>query len=386
MSLESFISDINSLAFWKEFTFAQNKFSPAPEAELELADNIVWLEDFALIIQLKERTEPSGEPETERRWFRDKIEKKAKNQIRDTLTYLAEHKDISITNERGHVFQIRGQELTEIVRVIVYFGDDALPDDCREVQFLDSASAGFVHVLEANEYLEVLKVLRVPGDIREYFRYRQDALTQLGDSGDWLTEADILGGYTHDEALPRVGARVYLEALIQDFDSFSLTGLIGNIHKNIESVHSATDHYRIMLEFAKVPRSVWRGIKGLLQYAMERVKAEIFGSPVRAFYPKSDCVFMILPLDPQLWGGGGTEKQRRAKGLQYFTYIAKYIHGAKRAIGIQISRDGTDYLIDWALHDEPWQPDPELEGRLAKFNPFQPAKDRMADSFLFWEG
>ena len=385
MSLESFIAEVNSLAFWKEFTFAQNRFSPTPRGELELADNIVWLEDFALIIQLKERTEPSGDSETERRWFRNKIQKKAKDQIRDTLTYLSDHPDISITNERGHAFRIRGQGLTEIVRVIVYFADDALPDDCREVQFIDSQGAGFVHVLEANEYLEVLRVLRVPGDIREYFGYRQHALTQLKDSGDWLFEADILGGYTHDEALPGAGSRIHLQTLVQDFDSFLLTGLIGNIHTNIESAHGENDHYRIMLEFGKVPRSVWRGIKGLLQYGVETVKAESFGSPVRAFFPKTDCVFMILPLDPQLWGTGEAEKTRRANGLQNFTYIAKYIHGARRAVGIQISRDGADYLIDWALHDEPWQPDPELEGRLAKFNPFQPANDRKADSFLFLE-
>jgi hypothetical protein len=385
MSLESFIAEVNSLAFWKEFTFAQNRFSPTPRRELELADNIVWLEDFALIIQLKERTEPSGDPDTERRWFRNKIQKKAKDQIRDTLTYLSDHPDISITNERGHVFQIRGQSLTEIVRVIVYFADDALPDDCREVQFIDSQGAGFVHVLEANDYLEVLRVLRVPGDIREYFGYRQDALSRLKTSGEWLLEADILGGYTHDEAHPRAGSSVYLQTLIQDLDSFLLTGLIGNMHKNIESAHGVTDHYRIMLEFGKVPRSVWRGIKGLLQYGVKTVKAERFGSPVRAFFPKTDCVFMILPLDPQLWGGGEAEKARRANGLQTFTYIAKYIHRARRAVGIQISRDGADYLIDWALHDEQWQPDPELEARLSKFNPFQPAKDRMADSFLFLE-
>jgi hypothetical protein len=40
MSLEQFISDLNSLAFFREFTFSQNTFKPAGGGtEFELADN-----------------------------------------------------------------------------------------------------------------------------------------------------------------------------------------------------------------------------------------------------------------------------------------------------------------------------------------------------------
>ncbi len=47
MTLEEYIAHLNSLAFWKEFTFAQNKFAPQPGKELELADNLVWFGDYA---------------------------------------------------------------------------------------------------------------------------------------------------------------------------------------------------------------------------------------------------------------------------------------------------------------------------------------------------
>lgn len=62
MTLEEYVAQINGLAFWKEFTFAQNKFVPRPGAELELADNLVWLGDFAFVLQLKQRADDSGDP------------------------------------------------------------------------------------------------------------------------------------------------------------------------------------------------------------------------------------------------------------------------------------------------------------------------------------
>lgn len=73
ISLEAFIARLNSQFFWQEFTFARNKFSPQPGQELELADNFVWLGDFAFALQLKQRTEASSDPGRERSWFKKKV-------------------------------------------------------------------------------------------------------------------------------------------------------------------------------------------------------------------------------------------------------------------------------------------------------------------------
>ncbi|MFP1132925.1 hypothetical protein [Asticcacaulis sp. W401b] len=385
MSLEKFIADLNGSAFWKEFTFAQNKFKPGPSEELELADSIVWLEAFALIIQLKERTAPTGDPEAERAWFSNKVLKKAKKQVRDTHHYLSTHSEIAIVNERGERFVIRGKQLQDIQSIIVYSAYDALPDDCWAIQYTESAQAGFIHILDSGAYLDILRILRVPGDIREYFSYRKTVVPQLKATGVRVQEADIIGAYTHDEVIPTPTSHKHLHNLIQDLDSFELTGLIGNIRNNIETSTNPTDYYRIMIEFGKLPRSVWHALKGLLQYAVETVRAEDFALPVRAYYGKTDCVFMIMPLAPELWGADGEAKVRRGNGLQGFTQLAKYIHKARRGIGIQISRDGSDYLIDWALIDEPWEPEAEIEARLLKFNPFRDLKEKEVKSFHFRE-
>ena len=91
MTLEEYIARLNSLAFWKEFTFAQNGFTPRPGAEFELADSLVWLGQYAIVMQLKQRTEETEDPEAERSWFQKKVLGVATGQVRDTLRFLREH-------------------------------------------------------------------------------------------------------------------------------------------------------------------------------------------------------------------------------------------------------------------------------------------------------
>lgn len=52
---------------------------------------------LALVFQLKERTEETSDPEAERQWFRRKVLRKATDQIKDSVRYLAEHEEIHLT-------------------------------------------------------------------------------------------------------------------------------------------------------------------------------------------------------------------------------------------------------------------------------------------------
>jgi hypothetical protein len=147
MTLEEFIAHLNSLAFWREFTFAQNKFAPQPGAEVELADNLVWFRGFAFVLQLKERKNETRNPDAERTWYRRKVLDKGTRQIRDTLRFLRENDQIRLTNERGHSFDIRGSEITEIIKIVVFAGGRALPEDCWQKHYHVSREAGYIHIL-----------------------------------------------------------------------------------------------------------------------------------------------------------------------------------------------------------------------------------------------
>ena len=291
MMLEQYITRLNALAFWKEFTFGQNRFAPQPGNEFELADSLIWLSNYAYVLQLKEREDETDNPDVERSWFTNKVIKKATSQVRDTLRFLEQHKLIRVTNERGHAFDIRGDELFEIVKIVVFHGGKALPEDCWQTRYYISRTAGFIHILAAHDYLGILEKLRVPEDIRRYFAYREIVTPKLRDSGVIVDESDIMGAFLGDQELPAPGSRDLLRRFIQDFENFDLSWLIGNLHNHIERAEQPHDYYRIMLEFARVPRSVWREVKIRLKKSLEVVQKKEFTRPFRLAFPLADCAF-----------------------------------------------------------------------------------------------
>jgi hypothetical protein len=381
MTLEQYIAQLNRLTFWNEFTFAQNKFAPQPGKEFELADNLVWLGDYAFVLQLKQREDETEDPETERSWFRKKVVDNATRQMRDTLRFLDEHQQISITNERGHAFDIRGAELAQITKIVVFLGGRALPEDCCQTRYYISRTAGFIHLLAAHDYLGILEKLRVPEDIRRYFAYREEVTPKLRDIGG-VDESDIMGAFL-EEGLPTPTSREILRRFVQDLDDFDLSRLIGNLHDHIQRSEQPHDYYRIMLEFARVPRSVWREIKVRFMKSLETVQKGEFTRPFRLTFPATDCTFMIAPLDPQIPATGLEGENMRVAGLTNLTHAAMYDAKVSKGVGILISKDGEYIQIDWSLLNMPWKAAPEMDARLAENNPFREAKERTISSFLF---
>jgi hypothetical protein len=380
ISLETFVARLNAQAFWREFTFARNTFSPRPGQEVELADNFVWLGDFAFALQLKQREVASSDPERERKWFKSKVLTDGTRQIRDTLHFLKAHDRIQITNERGHSFDVRGSALTDVTKIIVYFGAKALPEECWRTRHHVSKTAGFIHIVPAHDYLEIVKMLRVPKDIRDYFTYRQEVVEKLQDRS--IDESDIMGAFITSEPQPKSTSRNHLRRFVQDSQSFDVSFLIGRLHDHIQKGDGSQDYYEIMLEFARVPRSVWREVRTRFDLSFQAAKKGEFIVPFRFGFPESSCTFMIAALDPQLPSVGGEGERTRINGLQMLTYGAMYDLDMQRSVGILISRDGEFYQLDWCRVKMPEVRDPKIEALLAKSNPFRPAREKTVTSFV----
>ncbi len=380
MTLEEYIARLNGLAFWKEFTFAQNRFTPSPGKELELADNLVWLDDYAFVLQLKQRADQTEDPGTERSWFRKKVVKTATRQIRDTLRFLGEHKQIRITNERGHAFDIRRAEIAEITKIVVFLGGRALPEDCWQTRYHFSRTAEFIHILAAHDYLGILEKLRVPEDIRRYFRYREQVVPRLRDPG--VAEPDIMGAYLTEVDVPTPTSRQTFRHLVQASSHSTVMGLIGNLIDHIQRSEDPTA-LTALLQFARVPRSVWREIKLRFTLSLEAVEKKKPTLPFRLTFPATVCTFMIAPLDPHFTATSPEGEKTRDVGLQNLTYAAMYDTKVSKGVGILVSKDGDDFLIDWCLLDVPWEPDPKIDARLTAYYPFRKIKEAMINSFLF---
>ena len=178
-STQQFVSEVlHSLLFFEEFSFARNTFTPPGRSEVEFADAVILLDDVLLVFQIKERVHVStSTPDGERRWFEKKVIGLATQQIRDTLGFLESCETIPILNERGRQFDIASRNYHEVIRVVIYRGAGKLPSVCRAKKHHTSATAGFIHVFEVSDYLEMARALRVPEDVIRYLRYRESAIT-----------------------------------------------------------------------------------------------------------------------------------------------------------------------------------------------------------------
>lgn len=383
MTLEEFTAQLNGSTFWNEFTFSQNQFSPKPGQELELADSFVWLGDTAFIIQMKERAEPKHDAEVEKRWFKDAVLKTAVRQIKDSLHFLREHKSISITNERGQRYDVAAEDIRHLEKIILYAGSPALPADCRSLRFHISQTAGFIHVFEREDYSGIVQTLAVPEEVRRYLQYREMSLIELSKTRTEVIEADIVAGYLSDEPIPSPLSHRALARLVDDSHHADISPVMNRLADHIQNPDGSSDYARIMLEFAKLPRSGWRAAKQRLDLAISQAQNGEFERPYRFHFQPTDCSFMFSPMVPGMPTTGLDGEKARRTGLQNLTAVAKYLGKTAKGVGVIVSKDGEYLHLDWCLIDQPWEYDPDLEAHIARSNLFGAVREQKVDGYYF---
>lgn len=383
MTLEDFTAQLNATTFWREFTFSETRFFPRPKQQVELADGIVKIGSLAFVFQLKERTEETSDPQTERQWFRRKVLRKATDQIKASLRYLAENEEIHLTNDHDYEIVVKGADLEDIIKIIVFLPGRSLPGDCGETKFHVSTTAGFIHIVAAHDYLGILEKLRVPDDVRLYFEYREAVLPRLREAGTIVEEPDIMVAFLSEKDLPEPDSIQRLSGFVQDLDAFDLSNIMRDLQRHIVNPERSLDYYRIMEEFACVPRSIWREFKTRLVISLEASKAGKPHRPFRFAFPRTDCTFMVASMDPDWPATGADGTRMRTNAVVMFTEAAKYDLKTRVGIGLLISKDGEYFQLDWCVVEEPWAVNSKMEELLATTSLFGPASERMVDSFFF---
>jgi hypothetical protein len=305
MDVQSFISKkLHSLLFLEEFVFARNKFSPPSSSELELADAVVLLGDVLLIYQIKERSPgEAGDAAAERRWFESKVLGRATKQVRDTLRYLQTYPEIRVPNERGRFFNLAGRTTADIIKIVVYMPSPNLPEDCRGIRHHVSSSGGFIHIVNAHDYLEMSRTLRVPQEVVRYFKYREMVLTRFSDSCASLGEPAIAGHFIggDPDVPPTVASAIHLHQLEQDEQEWDLSPFLRRLHDHLSVPDISNDYYEILIEFAKLPRSMWREVKKRILLCIEKVQKDQFSQPYRLAFRETDCGFVFIPVESELY-------------------------------------------------------------------------------------
>lgn len=367
MSLEDTIADLNKFFFFREFTFSKNTFRPTPNKEVELADNVVWLDDILVVYQIKER-EALGDSTSkkEEQWFKRTVLHKATRQVRNTLEYLNDCSEITLRNHRGHEFNLSTASLKSIRKILIYRPHALLPEHCRSLKHYRSQTAGVIHLISANDYVGILQNLITPCEVSEYLQFRENLIDRWEHEILAVPEQALVGQYLHGDSaqIPNAQFADYLKALRDDRDEWDLSRMMYIFADQIIGNNDQTDYYRILAEIAKLHRGELREFKKRLLISKKECKSDKPIRPLRMVSARTGCGFVFIPVSAEY-----RESQRQ--GLKNFTYAHKYDQGLSKCIGISfIPEEGGWYSIDWCLMEFPWREDPDMDERLRVKNPF----------------
>ena len=372
MTFAETLADLNEWHFFKEFVYSKNTFRPAPNQELELADNVLWLGDLLLAFQLKEREQPpDAAGDAERKWFQKKVLDQATRQVRDTVRYLHEHRSITLTNHRGHERHLSLASIRQIHKLVVYLPSAALPQECLNVRFHVSRTVGLIHVLSAHDYLGIVRTLLTPAEVADYLDFRAELFERWRDRVTGTPEPAIVGQYLCGDASvpPGLAHLEHLKALEHRADEWDLSGVISRFPDRVTTDNAPTDYYPIVTELASLKRNELREFKIRFQRSIEKSRADQFTRPYRIAIPRTDCGFVFIPTTEEL-------SPYRRTALVNLTRALKYEQRLSKCVGVAIGNHepGGWFHAEWCYVNGPWEQDDEMDKLLSENNPFRPAR------------
>jgi hypothetical protein len=379
MSFEDELAKLNAFFFFREFTFSRNQFKPVPQIELELADSVIWLDNFLIVAQVKERNAPPGvTSEQEEKWFNDSVVKLATRQIRNTLAYLKTYDSIEVHNNQGHRFNLAQAKVKCIHKVVIYDSHGVLPQRCASKKFHVSKTAGVIHIVRSNDYLGILKTLITPSEINEYLSFRETVIKMWGNVVSEVSEQALLGQYLRNlpNERPSVGFLRHLTGLKQRAEEWDISRIITLFaERRTTSVQSPTDYYRILTELAKMNRTDMRLFKERFKISMEKANSDEFAAPYR-FTASTGCGFLFIPLKR-------AQMTERLKILMALTELNKYDLKLSRCVGLTFVSEGNETWCDvhWCRLESPWLEDSKIAALLKKSYPFRPLKEKRIERY-----
>lgn len=289
-------------------------------------------------------------------------------------------------NERGHAFNLAAHEFKEIVKLVVFLPSANLPDDCRRVRHHVSSTAGLVHILDARDYYQLSQVLKVPEEIVRYFVYRERVLTEFSEICSGLPEPSMAGHFIggDPDVPPTIESTSYLGRLVDDEEAWNLTPLLSGMYDHIITEGPWDAHYKILIELAKLPRSMWREVKRRIRLCIEKVQRNEFAQPYRLAFRDTDCGFVFVPVDSELvqhpdW------PNIKVRGLENFMRAHKHDQRLGKCVGVQVSKEGPHMDIYWGLIEFPWTEDPVMDALLRENFPFRPVREGWVPGYMLFE-
>lgn len=375
---ERYISFINSNLFFKEFTFSRNDFTSKNGNQVQLADNVVWLDNIFFVYQIKERDINAIGSEDE--WFKNKVLKKAKNQIKGTLKYFDEHKTIEIENERGHKLNIAKANTLLLKKIIIYNSTSKLSDALRLLKFYVSKEIGLIHLINIADYNSVCRFLHTPAEIHEFLSFREELYGKHEQELNSLPEQYILAHFLETTQAETIELS-YLDNLVElenNISDFDISFIIENFQNRIIKIGEDKDYYLIIKELAKLDRAELREFKIRFDYSIKNAESQTFVIPYRMTSVSTGCGFVFIPMLFKDW-------EHWSSALSNLTQAHKYEQKLTKCIGMIVCHNKKEkfYDINWSYIEFDWVFDKELDRMLKENFPFREANLKQINRYNY---
>ncbi len=378
---EKIVSFINSNVFFKEFTFSKNEFhTPDKKYQYQLADNVVWLDDILLLYQIKDRNLETNCSEIN--WFKNKVIKQAKDQIKKTMQYFRDFRDIPIKNERGHTLNIGDVNTETAKKIVIYTPSPKFPDENRFMKFYRSKTVGLVHLFHSEDYACICSFLFTPSEIDEYLSFREALYTRHEQKLNSLPEQYVLGHFLESADTENIDL-TYLEnlkKLIKNEAEFDVSFIVNLFQESIVKSGSDNGYYFIIKEIAKLDRAELKEFKRRFKLSLEKANAQKFTLPYRMSSIRTNCGFVFIPLEHKnsaVW----------KNALSNFTYAHKYEQKNSKCIGMIVCYDTAKniYDINWSYVERDWTYNEKMEKSLRENYPFRKVDLKGTFKYHFYE-
>lgn len=381
MTLAKSLADLNAFHFLREFTFSKTTFRPAPTSEVELADNIVWLDNIFIVFQLKQREPiPTSDSNSEERWFEKKILGRAVKQVRDTLKYLKENVEIKISNHRNHQISLPTSALPRPHKLIVYQAHESLPDKCKSMKYHRSGTAGVIHLFPLADYTGIVETLITPSEIIEYLEFREALVERWEEKVNAVSEQALVGQYLNDDmvSLPSQSFVRNLQQLDDEPATWDISRILQNFLERRTFGDGETEYYSIVSELAKLNRGELKAFKERILISMEKAKANEDDLPYRMTVPRTGCGFVFVPVTKN------RPLAERLVGLKNFTILHKYDQKLEKCIGVTISLvadSSKQFDFEWCFTKWDWEKEDAIDDALKTKNPFRKVRGQKVDRY-----
>jgi hypothetical protein len=230
------------------------------------------------------------------------------------------------------------------------------------------------------DYLGICETLITPGEVAEYFAFREELISHWVDRVEMPPEAALVGQFLISDDPREEPHKDYyrsLYSLQEDPSDFDLSSIFEPFGERIEYttiaegnrtiLRGAQAYYHILVEFAKLNRAALREVKKRIFLSLEAARNDEFQAPYRTSISSTGCGFLFVPITKDMI-------PNRSIGHQNLAHASKYEQRLKRQVSASFAYENGDFLIEWMYLDAPWRYEAEMEKRLRENNPFRPVQ------------